>query len=200
MNLSWLLLKLPHGTVTWCWVNWERPWSTLEVWLYCPSTLVSDNFHFCNLLLFRNLHKGVKVLMWKTDLAFVLSSTFVYKVAVIVAVSSFPLYVIKAAHQRLNPAAYKKVAGIWASATQRGWVCICMHFGCLLYEMAALAQLIRSSILPDRGWSVGQRPVEVHVELNMVILVNRGVLSIVTSIQLLPTLMQRTPLGKQDYM
>lgn len=50
--------------------------------------------------------------MWKTDLAFVLSSTFVYKVTVIVAVSSFPLYVIKAAHQRLNPAAYKKVAGI----------------------------------------------------------------------------------------
>ncbi|OXB37825.1 hypothetical protein LQV05_001540 [Cryptococcus neoformans] len=46
------------------------------------------------------------------DLAFVLSSTFVYKVAVIVTVSSFPLYVIKAAHQRLNPAAYKKVAGI----------------------------------------------------------------------------------------
>ncbi|WVN86015.1 uncharacterized protein L203_101173 [Cryptococcus depauperatus CBS 7841] len=46
------------------------------------------------------------------DLRFVLSTTFVYKVAVIVAVSSFPLYVIKAAHQRLNPATYKKVAGI----------------------------------------------------------------------------------------
>lgn len=62
--------------------------------------------------IFRNLHKSVEVLMKKTDLTFVLSSTFVYKVAVIVAVSSFPLYVIKAAHQRLNPAAYKKVAGI----------------------------------------------------------------------------------------
>lgn len=63
-------------------------------------------------IFFRNLHKSVEVLMKKTDLTFVLSSTFVYKVAVIVAVSSFPLYVIKAAHQRLNPAAYKKVAGI----------------------------------------------------------------------------------------
>ncbi|OCF33097.1 phospholipid-translocating ATPase [Kwoniella heveanensis BCC8398] len=46
------------------------------------------------------------------DLSFVLSQTFAYKVAVIVAVSSFPLYVIKAAHQRFNPAAYTKVAGI----------------------------------------------------------------------------------------
>ncbi|WVQ85164.1 hypothetical protein IAT38_007329 [Cryptococcus sp. DSM 104549] len=46
------------------------------------------------------------------DLGFVLSKTFAYKVAVIVAVSSFPLYVIKAAHQRFNPAAYTKVAGL----------------------------------------------------------------------------------------
>ncbi|WVQ93981.1 hypothetical protein IAU59_001059 [Kwoniella sp. CBS 9459] len=46
------------------------------------------------------------------DLSFVLSQTFAYKVAIIVAVSSFPLYVIKAAHQRFNPAAYTKVAGI----------------------------------------------------------------------------------------
>ncbi|WVR03261.1 hypothetical protein IAU60_000252 [Kwoniella sp. DSM 27419] len=46
------------------------------------------------------------------DLSFVLSQTFVSKVAVIVAVSSLPLYVIKAAHQRFNPAAYTKVAGI----------------------------------------------------------------------------------------
>nr|XP_031859862.1 uncharacterized protein CI109_004710 [Kwoniella shandongensis]KAA5526934.1 hypothetical protein CI109_004710 [Kwoniella shandongensis] len=46
------------------------------------------------------------------DLSFVLSRTFATKVAVIVAVSSFPLYAIKATHRRLNPAAYTKVAGI----------------------------------------------------------------------------------------
>ncbi|KAK8844583.1 hypothetical protein IAR55_006430 [Kwoniella newhampshirensis] len=46
------------------------------------------------------------------DLSFVLSRTFAYKVAVIVAVSSFPLYAIKATHRRFNPAAYTKVAGI----------------------------------------------------------------------------------------
>ena len=43
---------------------------------------------------------------------FVLTKTFVYKVAIIVAISSFPLYVIKALHQRFNPAAYAKVSGI----------------------------------------------------------------------------------------
>ena len=47
-----------------------------------------------------------------TDLDFVLSLAFVYKVAVIVAVSSFPLYVIKAIQKRFKPAAYAKVAGI----------------------------------------------------------------------------------------
>ncbi|ORY30821.1 hypothetical protein BCR39DRAFT_466331 [Naematelia encephala] len=46
------------------------------------------------------------------DLSFVLSTTFAYKVAIIVAVSSFPLYVFKAAHARFKPAAYTKVAGI----------------------------------------------------------------------------------------
>ncbi|EJT48956.1 phospholipid-transporting ATPase [Trichosporon asahii var. asahii CBS 2479] len=45
-----------------------------------------------------------------TDLRFVLSAAFAYKVAIIVAISSFPLYVIKAIHQRFNPAAYAKVS------------------------------------------------------------------------------------------
>ncbi|BEJ16980.1 hypothetical protein CspHIS471_0603810 [Cutaneotrichosporon sp. HIS471] len=43
------------------------------------------------------------------DMHFVLTSTFIAKVAFIVAVSSLPLYVIKALHHRLNPAAYAKV-------------------------------------------------------------------------------------------
>jgi len=38
--------------------------------------------------------------------------TFVYKVAIIVAVSSFPLYMIKVIQKRFRPAAYAKVAGI----------------------------------------------------------------------------------------
>ncbi|KAK4684635.1 phospholipid-translocating ATPase, partial [Tremellales sp. Uapishka_1] len=46
------------------------------------------------------------------DLEFVLSRTFMAKVAVTVAVSSLPLYMIKAFHHRFNPAAYAKVAGI----------------------------------------------------------------------------------------
>jgi phospholipid-translocating ATPase len=46
------------------------------------------------------------------DLSFVLTSRFAYKVAIIVAVSSFPLYIIKAFHHRFKPAAYAKVAGI----------------------------------------------------------------------------------------
>lgn len=45
-------------------------------------------------------------------MSFVLSKQFAYKVAVIVAISSFPLYVIKALHQRFNPAAYAKVSGV----------------------------------------------------------------------------------------
>lgn len=47
-----------------------------------------------------------------TDLSFVLTTRFAYKVAIIVAVSSFPLYMIKAIHRRFKPAAYAKVAGI----------------------------------------------------------------------------------------
>ncbi|ORX34913.1 protein transporter [Kockovaella imperatae] len=46
------------------------------------------------------------------DLSFVLSTAFLYKVAVIVAVSSFPLYVIKVFRNKFKPAAYTKVAGI----------------------------------------------------------------------------------------
>lgn len=46
------------------------------------------------------------------DLSFVLTTRFVAKVAIIVAVSSFPLYMIKAFHHRFKPAAYAKVAGI----------------------------------------------------------------------------------------
>ena len=48
---------------------------------------------------------------WVTDLDFVLSLGFVYKVTVIVAVSSVPLYAIKAIQKRFKPAAYAKVAG-----------------------------------------------------------------------------------------
>lgn len=46
------------------------------------------------------------------DMHFVLTTTFIYKVVFIVAVSSLPLYVIKALHHRLNPASYAKVSGV----------------------------------------------------------------------------------------
>ena len=46
------------------------------------------------------------------DLEFILTVTFVYKVAVIVSVSSIPLYTIKALQSRFKPATYAKVAGL----------------------------------------------------------------------------------------
>jgi phospholipid-translocating ATPase len=43
------------------------------------------------------------------DLAFVLSIRFAWKVAVIVAISSLPLYVIKLIKSRIYPAVYSKL-------------------------------------------------------------------------------------------
>lgn len=43
------------------------------------------------------------------DLAFVLSPRFVWKTILIVAVSSFPLYVITSVKHRLAPASYAKL-------------------------------------------------------------------------------------------
>ena len=44
-----------------------------------------------------------------TDLSFVLSSRFAWKVAVIVAISAFPLYIIKFIRSRVAPAASSKL-------------------------------------------------------------------------------------------
>ena len=44
-----------------------------------------------------------------TDLTFVLSLRFAWKVAVMVAISATPLYIIKAIHSRVAPAAYSKL-------------------------------------------------------------------------------------------
>ena len=44
------------------------------------------------------------------DLNFVLSLNFLWKTTIIVCVSSFPLYVIKAVHTRLAPPSYSKLA------------------------------------------------------------------------------------------
>lgn len=54
------------------------------------------------------VRRGIK--LTTADMRFVLSSAFAYKVAIIVAISSFPLYVIKAIHRKFNPAAYAKVS------------------------------------------------------------------------------------------
>ena len=43
------------------------------------------------------------------DLTFVLSSRFAWKVAVIVAISAFPLYIIKFIRSRVAPAASSKL-------------------------------------------------------------------------------------------
>ena len=44
-----------------------------------------------------------------SDLSFVLSSRFAWKVAVIVAISAFPLYIIKFIRSRVAPAASSKL-------------------------------------------------------------------------------------------
>ena len=43
------------------------------------------------------------------DLSFVTSTAFLWKTAIIVAVSSLPLYVIKFVRQRLSPPSYSKL-------------------------------------------------------------------------------------------
>ena len=45
----------------------------------------------------------------RPDLSFVLSSRFAWKVAVIVAISAFPLYIIKFIRSRVAPAASSKL-------------------------------------------------------------------------------------------
>jgi len=44
------------------------------------------------------------------DLSFVISTRFAWKVALIVAVSSLPLYIIKVVRSRLNPATFTKLS------------------------------------------------------------------------------------------
>lgn len=44
------------------------------------------------------------------DLQFVLSTEFIWKVALIVAVSAAPIFIIKAIRNRLAPATYAKLA------------------------------------------------------------------------------------------
>lgn len=48
--------------------------------------------------------------LYLKDLSFVLSQRFILKVGIIVVISSFPLYAIKAIRSRFAPAAYVKVA------------------------------------------------------------------------------------------
>ena len=43
------------------------------------------------------------------DLKFVLTYNFLWKTAIIVLVSSFPLYLIKAVHARIAPPSYSKL-------------------------------------------------------------------------------------------
>ena len=49
------------------------------------------------------------MLSTRSDLGFVLSVRYAWKVAVIVAVSALPLYIIKLIKSRVAPAAYSKL-------------------------------------------------------------------------------------------
>ena len=52
---------------------------------------------------------NLKLTLVVVDLTFVLSSRFAWKVAVIVAISAFPLYIIKFIRSRVAPAASSKL-------------------------------------------------------------------------------------------
>lgn len=54
------------------------------------------------------MHLTMKLIV-VPDLTFVLSSRFAWKVAVMVAISAFPLYVIKFIRNRVAPAASSKL-------------------------------------------------------------------------------------------
>jgi phospholipid-translocating ATPase len=51
------------------------------------------------------------LILMMADLNFVFSVSFAWKVAVLVGVSTFPLYVLKLARNRLAPASYAKLRG-----------------------------------------------------------------------------------------
>lgn len=70
----------------------------LSVWSSCQSILVSV-LYTCTVT---RLNKIL-------DLTFVVSVRFLWKVAVIVAVSSMPLYIIKLIRSRVAPAASSKL-------------------------------------------------------------------------------------------
>lgn len=53
---------------------------------------------------------GSRLMELCIDLSFIFSQRFVIKVAIIVAISSFPLWAIKAFRSRFAPATYVKVA------------------------------------------------------------------------------------------
>lgn len=55
---------------------------------------ILTRFHMCNIL---------------SDLSFVLSTRFIWKTLLIVAISSFPLYMITEVKHRLAPASYAKL-------------------------------------------------------------------------------------------
>ena len=51
----------------------------------------------------------LELIYGKIDLSFVMTLTFAWKVAVIVAISALPLYIIKLIHSRISPAASSKL-------------------------------------------------------------------------------------------
>jgi hypothetical protein len=86
------------GICTWLYLRLWRSFSTLLAWYFYPNTLVCPRFIFY----------GRKLTPWK-DLTFVLSVRFAWKVALIVAVSSLPLYIIKLIRSRVAPASSSKL-------------------------------------------------------------------------------------------
>jgi len=86
---------------------------------------IHGHFRNCHPLDLRNQHGLPSRVLWLVlyyclldglyppvsfiDLAFVLSIRFAWKVAVIVAISSLPLYVIKVIQSRISPAVYSKL-------------------------------------------------------------------------------------------
>jgi phospholipid-translocating ATPase len=54
---------------------------------------------------------GFRVDLIMVDMGFILTTAFVWKVALVTAVSSLPLYIIQCINLRLRPPSYSKIEG-----------------------------------------------------------------------------------------
>lgn len=78
--------------------------------IYLASMVVLPQYFGMSSCLFEGSKDEADCEPRSPDLSFIFSQRFLWKVAVIVGFSAFPLYLIKVVRRRLAPAAYLKVS------------------------------------------------------------------------------------------